>query len=239
MTEIDLTLPGFLDRRSEPKPLIYSFTLLNLYRNICPHQAYRTRIRKDIPFVKTPQMEWGDKVHKALELRVGGGKPLPADMRQWEKFASPFYAVKAKAEMSLGMTVDGQPCDFWAKNVWFRGKVDVTVLKTDTALIADYKTGSVREDPFELETNAMLINAKYPQLTKIDAFYIWLKEDRIGAKHDVSHTRDTFTYIQRIAADLEEDMRNNEFEKKRSGLCGWCSVADCEFNTMAERLARA
>lgn len=232
MTEIDLTLPGFLDRRSEPKPLIYSYTLLNTYRNICPHQMKRRYIDKAFPYVETPQMAWGNKVHLAMEHRVGGGKPLPTDMRQWEKFAAPFYAVKAKAEMKLGITKERKPCDFFAKDVWLRGKADVVIVNGNAALLFDYKTTSKpREDPFELETQALLLNAKYPNLTSITACYIWLAEQRIGQKHDVSHTSDTFTYIQRIAADLEEDMRNGEFEKRRGGLCPWCVCNDCEHFT--------
>lgn len=229
MTEIDLTLPGFLDRRNEPKPLIYSYTLLNTYRNICPHQMKRRYIDKAFPYVETPQMAWGNKVHLAMEHRVGGGKPLPADMRQWEKFAAPFYAVKAKAEMKLGITKDRKPTDFFAKDVWLRGKVDVTVINGNAALLPDFKTGKVREDPFELEVQALLVHAKYPHLTSIHGFYIWLAENRIGAKYDLSHVDDTFTYVQRIAADLEEDMRNGEFEKRKGGLCPWCPCDDCEW----------
>ncbi len=228
MTEIDLTIPPILDRRGETKkPLVLSYTMLNTYRNICPYQAKARFIDKKYPFVKTPQLEWGDTVHKAMELRIGGGKPLPQTMHQWEKFAAPFYAVKAKAEMKLGMTAGGHACDFFAKDVWLRGKADVMVVNGNAALLPDFKTGKVREDPLELEIQALLLNAKYPNLTSISGFYIWLAENRIGQKHDVSHTRDTFTYVQRIAADLEEDMRNGEFEQRRGGLCPYCPCDDC------------
>jgi hypothetical protein len=209
--------------------------MLNTYRNICPHQAKRRYIDKAYPYVETPQMAFGNKVHSALELRVGGGKPLPQDMHQWEKFAAPFYAVKAKAEMKLGITKERKPCDFFAKDVWLRGKADVVIVNGNAALLFDYKTTSKpREDPFELEIQALLLNAKYPNLTKIDGCLIWLSENRIGQKYDLSHTRDTFTYVQRIAADLEEDMRNGEFEKRRSGLCPYCPCSDCEHFTGAK-----
>lgn len=231
MTEIDLTLPGFLDRRSEPKPPIYSFTFLNLYRNICPYQAYRRHIKKDLPFIETAAMQFGNKVHSALELRVGGGKPLPKDMQRYEKFAAPFYAMKAKAEMKLGITKAGAACEFFAKDVWLRGKADIVVTNGDNALLADWKTGSAREDPFELECQALLLHAKFPNLKSIEGVYVWLKDDRVGQKHNVSHTSDTFTYVQRIVADLEEDMRNNDFEKRRGGLCDWCKCDDCEHFT--------
>lgn len=235
MTDIDLTLPAFLDRRDESplmiggKPLVYSYTLLNTYRNICPYQAKRRYLDRAFPYVETPEMAFGNKVHLALEHRVGGGKPLPADMHQWEKFAAPLYNAKAKAEQKLGITKTGEPCDFFAKNVWFRGKADVTIINGDTAFIPDWKTGKPREDPFELETNAMLIKAKYPHLKKITGCYIWLGKggDRIGQQYDLSHVADTFTYVQRIAADLEENWRDQEFEQRKGPLCDWCACNDC------------
>lgn len=231
-TPIDTTVPTFLDRRPQ-KPLVYSFTLLNTYRNICPHQAYRRYIRKDLPFVETPQMAFGNKVHSALELRVGGGKPLPQDMQQWERFAAPLAGAKAKVEQKLGITKTGEACGFFDDNVWFRGKADVTLINGVVGFIVDWKTGKPREDPFELETNAMLVKAKYPQLMHIKGAYAWLGKggDKMGQMHDLSHVADTFTYVQRIAADLEEDMRNGDFEKRKGGLCPWCPCDDCEHFT--------
>lgn len=226
-------IPDFLDRRSQ-KPLVYSFTLLNTYRNVCKHQAYRRFIKKDIPFKSTPAMEWGDKVHKALELRIQGGKPLPPDMRDWEKFALPLVAAKAAAEAKLGMTAEGKPCDFFGNGVWFRGKLDTSIvnLQNNTAILFDWKTSSKpREDPFELECQALLLNAKYPQITKITGSYVWLKENRIGQQHDVSYTNDTFTYVKRIAADMAEDTANGVWEKQKGGLCPWCPCNDCEHFT--------
>lgn len=230
MTEIDLELPPFLDRRPK-KPLILSYTMLNTYRNICPHQAWRRYIKRDLPFVKTPQMEWGDQVHKALELRVGGGKPLPEKMRQWERFAAPFEGASAKAEMSLGVTKHGTHCDFFGEAVWLRGKLDVTILNGTTALLFDYKTGKTREDPFELEVQALLLHARHPELTAISGCYIWLAENRIGQRHDVGHTRDTWIYVNRIAEDLAADIKSGEFEKRKGGLCDWCPCDDCEHFT--------
>lgn len=230
-TPIDTTVPDFLRRETPKKSLVFSFTMLNTYRNICPHQAYRRYIKKDLPFVESEAMQFGNKVHSALELRVGGGKPLPQDMQQWERFAAPLAGAKAKAEQKLGITKEGVTCGFFDDNVWFRGKVDITVINGTTAFLPDWKSGKPREDPFELETNAMLIKAKYPQLTKIVGCYIWLGPkggDRMGQQYDLSHTVDTFTYVQRIAADLEEDIRNNDFEKRKGGLCPWCPCDDCE-----------
>ncbi len=58
-----LPIPAFLDRR----PLVYSYTFLHTYKNVCPHQAYRRYILKDQPYVETAAMKWGNEVHAAFE----------------------------------------------------------------------------------------------------------------------------------------------------------------------------
>src|SRR5258708_25262580 len=83
-------IPDFLRRDKENKmpaaqfvqkfPLTY--TILNTYL-ICPHQMMRRYIKKDLKFVETPEMKFGNEAHAALELRMAG-KPLPENMRQSE-----------------------------------------------------------------------------------------------------------------------------------------------------------
>jgi hypothetical protein len=222
-------IPAVLDRR-KPKPLVYSYTLLNNYANVCPHQTYRRYVKKDQPFVETEAMKWGNAVHTALEYRLGG-KPLPPDMQQWEPIVAAFDGRGATAEQKLGMTRGCAPCDFFENLVFFRGKIDVTIINGTTALIADYKTGSsTYESSFELETNALLLHAKHPHLARIVGFYIWLKEGRVGQQYDLSDTNGTWAKVSRLVAQFEAD---TAWEKRKSGLCGYCSVEDCENHFVA------
>lgn len=229
----DPAIPTFLDRR----PLVYTYTILNAYRNVCPHQMFRRYIARDQQYVETPEMKWGNQVHSAFEFRIGAGKPLPDGMQQWEKFAAPFdpgvrprpNTDSVKVEQKLAITKDAQPCDYWAKDVWLRGKLDLTVIEGERAYMGDWKTGkSSYEDPFELEVGAVLLKLNKKRLTKVVGNYVWLKEDRVGQRYDLSDFRKTWTEITRIAGLIEADKVSGEFEKRKSGLCGWCSVEDCE-----------
>lgn len=223
----DGSIPPFLDRRPA-KPLIYTFTMLSAYRN-CPHQMYRRYIKKDQPYVETPEMRYGNDVHTAFEHRVGSRKPLPAEMQKWESFAHALDERGAVVEQKLAITRTGNPTGFWNSDCWFRGKADVVIRNSQKAYIRDWKTGGSKyEDPFELETGALLLKAKYPELEVIRGDYVWLKEDRIGQSYDLSRFEDTWNEINRLVALIEGDRAVGEFEKKRSGLCGWCSVSDCE-----------
>jgi len=221
----DLTIPAFLDRRK----IVYTYTMLSAYKN-CGHQMFRRYVKKDIPYVETPEMKWGKDVHTAFEHRVGSGKPLPTIMQQWESFAAPFDSRGAVTEQKLGFTHEGRSTGFWDSDCWFRGVVDLTLKNGSTAYINDWKTGGSKfEDPFELEIGALLLKAKYPELKLVRGSYTWLKENRVSQPYDLSRFRDTWDEINRLVELVEEDRKVGYFEKKQSGLCqGWCDVKDCE-----------
>jgi hypothetical protein len=216
--------------RGKPKPFVYSYTLLNNYANVCPHQTYRRYVKKDQPFVETEAMRWGNKVHEALEYRLGG-KPLPPDMQQWEPIVAAFDGRGATAEQKLGIRRDGKPCGFFDDGVFFRGKIDVALINGSTAYILDWKSGkSNYESAFEIETNALLLHCLHPHLKKIVGAYAWLKENQLGQLHDLSDTNGTWQRVMELVDQFEAD---NTWEKRKSGLCGFCSVEDCENHFVA------
>ena len=229
-------IPTALDRRNPPKagkPLVFSYSLLNNYANVCPHQAYRKYVKRDLPFVESAAMKFGNDAHSALEYRLGG-KPLPPSMQQWEPIVAAFDGRGATAEQKLGIRIDAKPCGFFDDGVFFRGKVDVTVIQGNIAMIADFKTGnSSYESSFELETNALLLHARYPHLQQITGFYIWLKESRVGKPYDLSDTNQTYQTIFELVKKFNADKNAGDWEKRKSGLCGHCDVKDCENHYVA------
>lgn len=218
------------------KPIVWSYTLLHTYDDICPHQAYRRYILKDIPAqAMTEAGKRGRDVHTALEYRVGGGKPLPVDMQAYEHFAANYDGRGAKTEIKLGITADRNSCDFFNSNVWGRGVIDVALGTTTTAYIADWKTGGSKyESRFELDVQAVLLKAAYPSLTKIFGQYIWLAEDRAGTLYDLSDTDKAWQQIRDIMYKVEQDKLNESFEKRQGPLCKWCPVGNCEHNKNPE-----
>ncbi len=226
------TIPAFLDRR----PLVGSYTNMHCFEDICAYQAYRRYVLKDIVFVPTKESEFGNAVHTAFELRVGGGKPLPLEMADWERFAAPFDGRGAKVEQKLGLTVEGKACGFFDNNVRFRVKVDLAIVNGGTCYMADWKSGSSKyEDPFELAIGAMHLHALHPSLTKIVGNYVWLKENRVGQLYNLSETNKTWEKANRILSKMETAKTSGDWPKRKSGLCGWCPVLDCEHNTSEQR----
>jgi hypothetical protein len=206
------------------------------------YKCYRQYIVRDIPFDETPEIKWGNAVHTAMEHRLGG-KPLPhatynpdgsvktPSMIHWEPLVSAYVDRKARPEMKVGVDRKGKPVGFWGDGVFLRGKIDATIINGTACFVSDWKTGGSRyEDPFELECQAVMLHAMNPYLTKIAGNFVWLKENRIGQVHDLSDTRSAWAKINNKVEAIEDAMKDGDWPKNKTPLCGWCGVLDCENN---------
>ena len=223
-------------QKADFKPFVYSYTNLHTFEDTCQYQFYRLYVKKDIPYVASEAMDYGKRVHTAMELRIGGGKPLPEDMRHWEPIASAFADRNPKVEIKLGITREGKTTGFFDKDVAGRGTLDVVIVKDSAALLFDHKTGNSKyETPFELELHAMLLKAAHPSLTRVMGAFIWLKENRIGTTYDLSDFNSTWARVNNLVEEIEDRMVSNEWDKKKGPLCSYCRVFDCVNNTNASR----
>lgn len=213
---------------------VLSYTFLNTY-NICPKQAFHRYVLKDHPFVGSDASRWGDRVHKALEARIGKGESLPQEMASYEFYAAALAQLKPEVEMKLGIKKDGSACSFWDDAVWLRGKADVAAKQSTAVLLVDHKTGKRREDIYELELQALMVHQAWPDTTKITGFYGWLKDGVIGKPHDLSNVGETLECLQEKADEIESCHKRGEWRTKQSGLCGFCPVLSCGFNTVKAR----
>lgn len=211
------------------KPFVHAFTSLTVFER-CPKQFAHKYVWKDLPKEQpSAAMEHGNNVHTALENRIKG-KPLAQEYRQLERYALVFDGSPVKAEPKLGMTREGSWCDFWDTAVWFRGKVDVVVSLPPRGFITDWKTGKKYEDPDELEINALLLQAKYPELSIFKGRYVWLKTDEVGKEFDLSDTTSKGLSLKERTARVETAIAANFFPPVENPLCGWCPVTACAFN---------
>ena len=215
---------------------VASYTFLNTW-DICNHQAFRKFIAKDLPKEpQSPEMIYGNDVHDAMEKRLDRKAPLPLVDRfaAYEPFVKPLLPFVEKgqlvAEQKLGMDANGAAVGFWDGSTWLRGKLDAPVVNGTTALLLDWKTGKAREDPYELEIGALLLQAKYPCVTTVLGRYVWLKEMRLGETHDCSDTRRTFESVHKTMDEVGHAIKMDVFPKKQGPLCGWCPVLDCQHN---------
>lgn len=217
---------------------ILSYTLVNEFVN-CPHKAYHRFILKDIPFEKTDAMVYGDDIHKALEKRLAQGKSLSGGPHErvlnkahdycltLNKIGNLDYPIRV--EYFIGMRIDASPCAWNDNDVWFRGKADVAALVPMQGWLIDWKTGNKREDPFELECQAMLLHAHHPGITSWTGEYFWLKADYpYGLRHTLDPMR-TYQNVAGIYAEMWKCMyETGVWPKRKNPLCPWCAVSTCE-----------
>jgi hypothetical protein len=216
----------------------WSFSVLDSFET-CAWRHYLTRVSKEVVEGQSPEMLWGNQVHKALELRVKNGTPLPANMVQYEGIAAPLYAkayapgVQVQVEAKMAINASFKPTTYFAKDVWCRAITDLTLVKGPNAMVADYKTGNPKPSSAQLRLTAAFTFHHFPDVQRIQNAFLWLKT---GTTTVETFQREQIgeiwnEFLPRVAR-LEAAFAENKWPKKPSGLCNrYCPVphARCEF----------
>lgn len=215
------------------KEQAWSYSALTSYET-CPWRYYETKIAKSIQEPQTEATLYGNRVHKALELRVGNGSALPEEMKQFEPIAAKLVAAaqdkRIGCEQKMALNRDLHKRTWFDKDVWVRGIIDVSIEGGDKLFIGDYKTGKKTPDSAQLKLTAAMSFATKPWINHITNAFIWLKTGDV--------TKETFTrddvpaiwneFMPRVSR-LQESVQLNKFPKRPSGLCrNWCPVKTCE-----------
>lgn len=212
------------------KPLILSHSFLSTFEK-CPKQAWHRYIARDVPYVETEAIKYGNDVHKAFELRINENSPMPEYLSSYESLVEAL-GPSCFAELELGVTEEGKPTSFTATNCFMRGKVDVLKIDENKGFILDWKTGRKWEDPSELQRHAILIHAHFPQLEELSGAYMWLKEMRLGKVYNLLKSTD-LTFSKAKATKLRVDDLldgGEEWAATPNKLCPWCPVETCRSN---------
>lgn len=206
----------------------WSHTMLSAFGN-CMWKGYRVYVAKDLPREeKTPEQLEGTRVHQQFERAVNQG--VYGNMPDAHTaLVNPLRNAGAKAEYQLAVSETGGPAPYYPKP-WGRVIVDVIVRQGDAALLVDWKTGKVREDPRELMAQSYAVKANFPEIRKVTGVYAWLKEGRLGRVHDLTNTDRWLAGTKALLAKCEEAEATGHWDKQSNPLCGWCPVKDCEHN---------
>lgn len=202
----------------------------------CPKQYYHVTVRKEYPFQETDATRYGTAFHKAAEDFMRDGTPVPERFA----FAQPILdALAAKpgdrhCELKMGLTADLEPCSFFAKNVWFRGIVDLLIIDGDRAFIVDYKTGKSAKyaDKGQLELMALCVFKHFPQVKRVKAGLVFVIADAmVKEDYHVDAEAELWTpWVLRYAA-MEKAHEADVWNPKPSGLCRkHCPVVECAHN---------
>ena len=212
----------------------WSYSALDCFDN-CP-RMYKWRYILKNKSPDTTATKNGTEVHLALEERVRDNRKLPMPLVGFEPLAASVAQLKHKAdvrvEQAVALDEKMAPCGFFDKNVWGRGKIDLLAVQNDKAWIGDWKTGKVREKPFQVSVFAAFVFKIFPQINAITANNLWLNVGKVGQKY--SFLRENldllWSEILRKIYAVEDCARRDNFPEKPSGLCGYCNDTTCKFN---------
>lgn len=109
----------------------------------CGRRYHQVRILRRFKSEATEATMYGERVHKAFELYLTDGTPLPADLARHQPLLDKLAGKSREmyCERKLGVRADFTPCEFFDPDVWMRGIPDLLMLSRENgkAWIGDWK----------------------------------------------------------------------------------------------------
>ena len=203
----------------------------------CPRKHYLTRVAKVVTEPQGEALVWGNAVHAALEKHLKDGTALPPTMKSFmplvDKLLSKVDGMVVLVEQELCVDANFDPCGWWDKQGWFRGKVDAAFIAGDTAFVVDWKTGKVKNDPDQLALFAALIFAHHPSVNTVKSAFAWLQERKLStATFSREQVGELWGALVPRVDHLKQAKDDDKWPPRPSGLCRkWCPVGKrhCEY----------
>lgn len=213
----------------------WSYSSLTAWET-CPRRYKITRIDKAIAEPQTDATRHGNEVHKALEVSVRDNMPLPPKYAAYEPIVKLVRASEGvkHTEHKFALTSRFTPVDYWAKDAWVRGVLDLRVVTPKTVVVLDWKAGKPKPDADQLKLFAAATFALHPHAEKVKTGYVWLGHNRVDEEHfhrgdEANVWREFLPRVQR----MEQAVAKQDHPPRPSGLCrAWCPVPKrmCEFS---------
>lgn len=219
------------------RPPAWSYSVLDLY-DTCPKKFYHLRVAKDYSEPENDILRFGKEFHKAAELFIRRGAPLP------DKFSfaeAPMLKLRDMpgeklCEYKMGLTENLEPCDFFAKDVWFRGVADLIILNREggTARVIDYKTSksAAKADTGQLELLALSIFAHFPEIKKVQAGLMFVVCNAfIKETYEAENTHKLWARWLPQYEVIKKAYAVGTWNPRPSGLCRrHCVITECIHN---------
>lgn len=217
------------------KPPAWSYSSITLFHQ-CPKKYHHLRVVKNIVEPKTEQLLYGEQLHKAAELYIKDGTPLPEQFLFIKSQLDTLNAIEGQklCEYKMGLSDDGKPCGFFDQQVWWRGIADLVIVKDKTAFIIDYKTGRNAKyaDTKQLDFLAMATFAHFPEVERIKGALMFVVSNDFIKK---DYVRGDFLGLLRDAlylyVPLESAYTQDVWNPKPNFTCrNYCAVHSCIHN---------
>jgi len=213
----------------------WSYSSLKTYET-CPYRIYIAKVKK-IQEDYGPAADRGSQIHLQAEDFVQNKiEQMPDTLKkfqnQFEVLKSLYVEGKVELEGEWGFTIDWKACDWMAKEVWARIKLDAIVHESPTsARVIDYKTGKKFGNEIahgqQALTYAIGSFFKYPELEHVqtELWYLDQKETSLQA-----YTREeAMMFMPNINNRALNMTSATKFPPNPSSYsCKWCSYKNGE-----------
>jgi len=226
------------------KPPAWSYSSITLFEQ-CPKKYYHLRVAKDIKEPDSEAMMYGKDVHTAAENFMRDGTPLPEKYAFMRPMLDKLKAIPGDkhCELKMGLKkVDGRlmPCDFFAKDVWYRGVADLIIINREKgeARVIDYKTGKSAKyaDTKQLALMAACVFAHFPTITVVKSGLLFVvSAEFVKADFKAETGYNIFSELDDTLMAREGAYESEVFNPKRNFSCkAWCPVLICPHNGRSE-----
>lgn len=209
----------------------FSYSRLNNFEQ-CPKKFHTLSIAKTVKEKETESMAYGKAVHKALELRVGRGRPLPLSLSHLEPMASALHVVPGEklTELQMAVNADLEPTSWFAKDVYCRAIADLAIKRDAKALMFDYKTGKKSDDFSQLELTSVVFFHHHPEIESIKYSFVWLKDKSITSGTIERHQmHSVWSELAPRIAKYQHAFDMTEFPARPGFHCRWCPIKTCPY----------
>jgi hypothetical protein len=219
----------------------WSYSSITLFEQ-CPKKYYHLRIAKDIKEPESDAMNYGKDLHLAAEEHIRDGKPLPEKYAYIQELLDKLKDIKGEKlcenKLAVKLTTDNRliPCDFFDKDVWYRGIADLIILDRENqeARIIDYKTGKSAKyaDTKQLKLLAACVFTHYPEVKVIKAGLLFVvSKEFIKEEYSTHHRLAYFEQFKPLVNQLDACISNGVWNPKKNFTCSkWCPVKSCAHN---------
>lgn len=204
--------------------LIHSYSSISTWKK-CPRLFKARYVDKTLPFQDSPAAARGREIHETLQLCLENRTTPPENLRVNPDLWETILRGKPEPEMKIAMTRDGEGCDFFGKDVWLRGMIDVYLSSGKSkAICLDWKTGRPGyTDVLQAEIYAAMLHAARG-INDVAFFYLFVPSGKIDyAKVD---GQEALFHVKHIISAVEND---NSHIPKPSWLCRFCGLETCEY----------
>lgn len=217
----------------------WSYSSLSTYTQ-CPRKYKYIYIDKN----KEPESEailYGNALHKAAELHIKDGAPLPPQFTFMQKYMDKVKALPGNklTEHKLGLRKEGGklvPCGFFDQEVWFRGVADLIVLDNikNRAVLCDWKSGrsSQYADPLQLDLMASLVFHHFSHIEQVKGALVFVvAKDLIKQDYERKDRLFVFAKLDSILHQREVSHETGVFNAKTNFSCKrFCPDLKCPHN---------